>query len=52
MEEILLEIAQTGLLRAARALERKGTAKAKKLARTLRSAHEGITAYLDSEESK
>ena len=49
MEEIFLEMAQMGLLRAARALEKKGTAKAKKLAKALRAAHAGIDDYLNAE---
>lgn len=50
MLEISLELAQVGLLRAARQLEKKGDAKARKLAKILRSAHAGIDAFLNDEE--
>lgn len=44
--DLLLMLAQNGLLTAALALERDGSAKSRKLAKALRSAHAGIEAYL------
>ena len=49
MDEVILELAQMGLQRAARLLEKKGTAKARKLAKALRAADAGITAYQDDQ---
>lgn len=43
-----LETAQFGLAYAAKQLDRKGTPKAKKLAKVLRSAEAGINEYLST----
>lgn len=43
-------MAQNGLLTAAAMLDRDGKAKSKKLAKVLRSAHAGISAYLEDSE--
>lgn len=44
--ELILLMAQNGLLTAAAMLEKDGSTKSKKLAKVLRAAHAGISDYL------